>query len=64
MRIEVSRGDGRKLIAQEWGAPDGSPVLLHHGMPGSRLGVALDDAAERHPHVRFFAYDSVSYTHL
>ncbi|MFI6006536.1 alpha/beta fold hydrolase [Streptomyces sp. NPDC051366] len=61
MRIEVSRGDGRKLIAQEWGAPDGSPVLLHHGMPGSRLGVALDDAAERHPHVRFFAYDRPGY---
>ncbi|MFF4848964.1 alpha/beta fold hydrolase [Streptomyces sp. NPDC001194] len=61
MRIEVGRGDGRKVIAQQWGAPDGSPVLLHHGMPGSRLGVALGDAPERHPHVRFFAYDRPGY---
>ncbi|MER7467595.1 alpha/beta fold hydrolase [Streptomyces sp. NPDC097981] len=61
MRIEVGRDGGRKLIAQEWGAPDGSPVLLHHGMPGSRLGVALGDAPERHPHVRFFAYDRPGY---
>lgn len=61
MRIEVGRGGGRKLIAQEWGAPDGSPVLLHHGMPGSRLGVALSDAPDRHPHVRFFAYDRPGY---
>ncbi|WP_229907188.1 alpha/beta fold hydrolase [Streptomyces vinaceus] len=61
MRTEVGRDGGRKLIVREWGAPDGSPVLLHHGMPGSRLGVALDDAAERHPHVRFFAYDRPGY---
>ncbi|MGW8783669.1 alpha/beta fold hydrolase [Streptomyces sp. NPDC055796] len=61
MRVEVGRGAGRKLIAREWGAPDGSPVLLHHGMPGSRLGVALDDTAERHPHLRFFAYDRPGY---
>ncbi|MFK0048243.1 alpha/beta fold hydrolase [Streptomyces sp. NPDC090741] len=61
MRIEVGLADGRRLIAQQWGAPDGSPVLLHHGMPGSRLGVALGDVTERHPHIRFFSYDRPGY---
>ncbi|WP_371646433.1 alpha/beta hydrolase [Streptomyces sp. NBC_00597] len=61
MRIEVGLADGRKLIARQWGARDGSPVLLHHGMPGSRLGVALGDAPARHPHVRFFSYDRPGY---
>ncbi|MFE2142806.1 alpha/beta fold hydrolase [Streptomyces sp. NPDC059456] len=61
MPIEVGLPDGRKLAARQWGAPGGSPVLLHHGTPGSRLGVALADVPERHPHVRFFSYDRPGY---
>jgi pimeloyl-ACP methyl ester carboxylesterase len=30
--------DGRKIAVKEWGAPDGNPVFLLHGTPGSRLG--------------------------
>ncbi|HET7928752.1 MAG TPA: alpha/beta hydrolase [Actinomycetota bacterium] len=29
--------DGRLLAYAEWGDPDGRPVFLFHGMPGSRL---------------------------
>ncbi|MEU6868660.1 alpha/beta hydrolase [Streptomyces sp. NPDC046876] len=61
MRVEVRTGDGRRLIAEEWGEPDGLPVLLHHGTPGSRIGTALSDAARRHPEFRFFAYDRPGY---
>ncbi|MFE9635670.1 alpha/beta fold hydrolase [Streptomyces sp. NPDC006463] len=49
------------LVAEVWGAPDGFPVLLHHGMPGSRLGTALPDITDRYPDIRFFAYDRPGY---
>ncbi|MFD0269038.1 alpha/beta fold hydrolase [Streptomyces sp. NPDC127106] len=61
MRVEVKTGDGRKLVAEEWGEPDGLPVLLHHGTPGSRLGTALADVVRRHPQFRFFSYDRPGY---
>ncbi|WP_308307674.1 alpha/beta hydrolase [Streptomyces sp. ISL-10] len=61
MRIDVRTDDGRTLVAEEWGAPDGTPVLLHHGTPGSRVGTALRDVTERHPQVRLFAYDRPGY---
>lgn len=34
---EVGLPDGRSLAFAEWGSPDGAPVLLFHGAPGSRL---------------------------
>ncbi|WP_433338784.1 alpha/beta fold hydrolase [Spirillospora sp. CA-294931] len=34
----VSTADGRNLAVEEWGEPDGVPVFLLHGTPGSRLG--------------------------
>lgn len=61
MRVEVWAEDGRRLVAEDWGAPDGLPVLLHHGTPGSRLGTALGDITERWPGIRFFAYDRPGY---
>ncbi|MEU3777793.1 alpha/beta hydrolase [Streptomyces sp. NPDC032472] len=59
--ITVTARGGRRLLAQDWGAPNGLPVLLHHGTPGSRLGTALRDVPERHPQFRFFAYDRPGY---
>ncbi len=59
--ITVTARDGRRLVAQDWGARDGLPVLLHHGTPGSRLGTALRDTPERHPQFHFFAYDRPGY---
>ncbi|MFC5134334.1 MULTISPECIES: alpha/beta fold hydrolase [Haloferacaceae] len=44
----VDLADGRTLAYTDCGPPDGFPVVLHHGTPGSRLFAALfaDDAAE------------------
>ncbi|MFE5968229.1 alpha/beta fold hydrolase [Streptomyces sp. NPDC056463] len=61
MGKHVRTDDGRLLLAEEWGNPSGTPVLLLHGTPGSRLGTALPDLADRHPDFRFFAYDRPGY---
>lgn len=34
----VAVADGRTLAIAEWGDPDGFPVFLLHGTPGSRFG--------------------------
>ncbi|MEW9555438.1 alpha/beta fold hydrolase [Nonomuraea sp. NPDC050783] len=34
---EIEIGDGRSLAVEEWGVPDGRPVLYAHGSPMSRL---------------------------
>lgn len=40
----VTLTDGRSLAYEEYGDPDGTPVLFCHGTPGSRLsGVVFDD---------------------
>lgn len=40
--------DGRRLGFAEWGDPQGRPVLVFHGWPGSRLvGRALEGAASK-----------------
>ncbi|GGT41141.1 alpha/beta fold hydrolase [Streptomyces purpureus] len=61
MYTRIRTGDGRGLVAEEWGNPSGTPVLLLHGTPGSRLGTALPDVTLRYPHVRFIAYDRPGY---
>jgi pimeloyl-ACP methyl ester carboxylesterase len=38
MELQVKAADGRTLAAATWGRPDGRPVFLLHGTPGSRLG--------------------------
>jgi pimeloyl-ACP methyl ester carboxylesterase len=38
MELQVKAADGRALAAATWGRPDGRPVFLMHGSPGSRLG--------------------------
>jgi pimeloyl-ACP methyl ester carboxylesterase len=52
--------DGRRLAFAEWGAPDGKPVFLFHGRPGSRLlcpDVDATDAAD----VRLITVDRPGY---
>ncbi|MFF6778281.1 alpha/beta fold hydrolase [Streptomyces sp. NPDC012637] len=61
MGTPVRTDDGRWLVAEEWGNPSGTPVLLFHGTPGSRLATALPGLAERHPGVRFLSYDRPGY---
>lgn len=41
----VRTDDGRLLVAEEWGNPSGTPVLLLHGTPGTRLGTLLPGLA-------------------
>ncbi|MFE9683419.1 alpha/beta fold hydrolase [Streptomyces sp. NPDC006285] len=53
--------DGRRLAFEEWGDPDGTPVVLLHGTPGCRLGAVPHDLIEARPGVRFIAYDRPGY---
>jgi pimeloyl-ACP methyl ester carboxylesterase len=53
--------DGRRLAFEEWGDPDGTPVVLLHGTPGCRLGVVPHELMAARPGVRFIAYDRPGY---
>ncbi|GGS73817.1 alpha/beta hydrolase [Streptomyces tanashiensis] len=53
--------DGRLLVAEEWGDPSGTPVVLFHGTPGTRLGTLLPGLTSQHPGFRFLAYDRPGY---
>ncbi|MFF3487010.1 alpha/beta fold hydrolase [Streptomyces sp. NPDC002701] len=53
--------DGRRLAFEEWGDPDGTPVVLLHGTPGCRLGAVPHDLIGARPGVRFIAYDRPGY---
>ncbi|MFI0514697.1 alpha/beta fold hydrolase [Streptomyces sp. WSLK1-5] len=53
--------DGRRLTVEEYGDPDGSPVVLLHDTPGCRFGVVPGDVVTAHPHIRFLAYDRPGY---
>lgn len=52
---------GRALRVREDGAPDGVPLVAHHGTPGSRLPYRrwVEDASERG--IRLIAYDRPGY---
>ncbi|EME45891.1 hypothetical protein DOTSEDRAFT_70052 [Dothistroma septosporum NZE10] len=39
----VTLSDGRRLGYAEYGQPDGKPIIMLHGMPGSRLEMAWHD---------------------
>ena len=41
----VAAADGRTLTIAEWGDPDGFPVFLLHGTPGSRFVGQADESA-------------------
>jgi pimeloyl-ACP methyl ester carboxylesterase len=57
----IQTPDGRTLSVVEGGDPQGSPVVVHHGTPGSRLlyGPHLADAEQRG--VRLIGYDRPGY---
>ena len=52
--------DGRRMAYAEWGAADGRPVVLFHGMPGSRLSCPDEEATER-AGVRLITIDRPGY---
>jgi pimeloyl-ACP methyl ester carboxylesterase len=56
----VTLRDGRSVAFAEWGPMDGRPVVLLHGMPGSRLLCPDADATER-AGVRLITIDRPGY---
>jgi pimeloyl-ACP methyl ester carboxylesterase len=56
----ITLADGRTLAYCEWGNPTGSPVLLVHGAPGSRL-LCPDDDATAKAEVRLLTVDRPGY---
>ena len=56
----LRRGDGRRVAWSEWGTSDGSPVLLLHRNPGSRL-FDPDPEATKAAGVRLITLDRPGY---
>ncbi|HET6355327.1 alpha/beta hydrolase [Streptomyces sp.] len=57
----IRTGDGRKLAVEEHGHPDGRPVFLLHGTPGSRLGQAPRGALLYWLGIRLITFDRPGY---
>lgn len=56
----VTLGDGRRIAYAEWGRTDGRPIVLFHGMPGSRLFCPDEKETER-AGVRLITIDRPGY---
>lgn len=61
MAQDIRTQDGRRLAVEEYGDPDGTPVVLLHGTPGSRSGPVPEDVVTAHPRTRFLSYDRPGY---
>ena len=57
----VAVADGRTLTIAEWGDPDGSPVFLLHGTPGSRFVGQAYTGAYASVGARVITYDRPGY---
>jgi pimeloyl-ACP methyl ester carboxylesterase len=57
----VTTASGRVLTVSEGGDPNGAPILIHHGTPGSRLIYEIHDAIARSQGVRLITYDRPGY---
>ena len=53
----ITLSDGRRLCYAEWGDPQGTPYVLMHGWPGSRLAGRLVDGTARWVGARLVAPD-------
>ncbi len=63
MRDTVKAADGRLLSVQLFGDPDGIPIFLLHGTPGSRLGPRPRGPVLHRLGVRLIAFDRPGYGH-
>ncbi|MFI6791758.1 alpha/beta fold hydrolase [Nonomuraea sp. NPDC050383] len=54
---EVITVDGRTLAVEEWGVPDGTPVIYLHGSPMSRLARHPDDSLFTGLGIRLITFD-------
>jgi pimeloyl-ACP methyl ester carboxylesterase len=59
--IQVSSGRQRSLAFDEWGAPQGYPVFLLHGTPGSRNGPRPRASVLYRLGIRLICYDRPGY---
>lgn len=59
--LTLSLSDGRQLGYAEFGAPDGYPIFLLHGTPGSRLWFLEDDLVADELGLRLIATDRPGY---
>src|SRR5437867_8630604 len=57
----VAAADGRSLTIAEWGDPDGFPVFLLHGTPGSRFVGQANASAYASVGARVITYDRPGY---
>jgi pimeloyl-ACP methyl ester carboxylesterase len=58
---QVKTPDGRQLSTQIYGDPDGKPVFLLHGTPGSRIGPHPRGTVLHRLGVRLIAFDRPGY---
>jgi pimeloyl-ACP methyl ester carboxylesterase len=61
LSYQVKTPDGRQLSTQVFGDPDGKPVFLLHGTPGSRLGPQPRGAVLHRLGVQLIAFDRPGY---
>src|SRR6266700_7837183 len=61
LKYTVRTADGRQLSTQVYGDPDGRPVFLLHGTPGSRLGPHPRSAVLHRLGVRLISFDRPGY---
>ena len=61
LKHTVRTADGRRLSTQSSGDPDGRPVFLLHGTPGSRLGPHPRSAVLHRLGVRLISFDRPGY---
>lgn len=61
MRSTIQAADGRTLMFETWGAPDGEPVFLLHGTPGSRVGPRPRHAVLYRLGIRLICHDRPGY---
>ena len=61
MKRVVHAADGRRLSTQTYGDPDGKPVFLLHGTPGSRLGPDPRSAVLHRLGIRLISFDRPGY---
>jgi pimeloyl-ACP methyl ester carboxylesterase len=59
--VDVAAGDGRTLRVRELGAPDGLPVIVHHGTPGSGVHSPAEDRAAAAAGLRLIGFDRAGY---
>ena len=57
----IDKGRHNALAVQWWGDPDGHPVILMHGMPGSRLGPRPRSILLERMGIRLISYDRPGY---